>query len=188
MKPLARQRSGCTIDGHVGGQRRSGQNLVHGDQHQVSQGRQNRQRQGREMPLRRRPKRLGGDLQADKDQDRKGGRLGQPLEQVREPAQQAGGADEHRRGQRVGGAAAHGLVGGLADVGRVLDHAPARPGRHRGQPFGQENGARVVLIAGRRRAFGAVDAADDRGQGKRQHHRQTGQGLQSHALPPEQVP
>ena len=100
----------------------------------------------------------------------------------------AGGADEHRHRQRVGSAAAHGFVRGMADVGRVLNHAPAGPRRHRRKPFGQEDGTRVVLIACRRRAFGTVDAADDRGQGKRQHHRQIGQGLQRNPLPPEQVP
>ena len=39
-----------------------------------------------------------------------------------------------------------------------------------------KDAARVIFIARRCRAFGTIDAADDRGQGKRQHHRQTRPG------------
>ena len=110
--------------------------------------------------------------------------LRQPLEQQSEAAEVADAADEQGGRQRVGRPAAHLLVGGMADVRRRLNDAAEQAGHQRRHAFGQQDGARVVLVAGRRGALGAVDAADDRRQGERQHHRQLAQRVDEHALPP----
>ena len=61
--------------------------------------------------------------------------------------------------------------------GRRLDHAAEEPADQRGDPLGGDDLAGRVVVAGRRGALGAVDPADDRGQGQRDRHRQVAERL-----------
>ncbi len=115
---------------------------------------------------------LGRDLQADKHQDRQDRRSWDDLVKVGEAAGDAGPTDDHRGGQRVSRPAPHRLVGGVADVGRGLDHAAAGSGNHRGQAFDRDDPPGVILVASRRRALRAVDAAHNGAQRKGNHDRQ----------------
>ena len=60
----------------------------------------------------------------------------------------------------------------MADVRRRLDDAAQQARRQRRHAFRQQDGPRVVFVAGRGGAFRAVDAAHNRRQRERQRHRQ----------------
>ena len=120
---------------------------------------------------------LGRDLQADEDEDRQDRRAGNRLVEVGKRAGEAGNADEGRRGERVGRAAPHRLVSGVANVGRGLDHATAGTGDDRCDPLDADDGAGVVFITGRCSALGAVDAPDHRAECEGDHDRQIFHGI-----------
>ena len=140
------------------------------------------------MPYRRRTKRLGGDLQADINQDRKKSRLRQPFEQVREPAKEPGCSDEECCRQRVASPSPHCLVRRMADVGRGLDDPAASSRRYGRQRLRQKNAPCIVLVARSRGALCAIDAADDRRHGKRQDDGYLGHGRRQDLPPPGPVP
>lgn len=129
-------------------------------------------RHGRVVPLGRRVKTLRGDLEAHEHEDRQDRRAGNRLIEIGKRPCQPGESDEGGGGERVGRSAPHRLVGGMADVGRRLDHAPAHAGHERGDRLGRDHAARIVFIARRGRAFGAVDAPHDGAECKRNHDRQ----------------
>ena len=182
MNPPERIVTVCTQCWAVG--RELGERLVarartwfSGDQRQVGQGGHARQGHGRIVAARRGVERLGRDLQADEDQDREDDRLGDQVEDPVEVAEDPRRADEQGRRQRVAGAGPHRLVGGVADVRGRLDHAAEQAADERGDPFGGDDLAGRIVVAGRRGALGAVDPADDRRQGQRDRHRQVAERL-----------
>ncbi len=184
MKPPARQRSVCTRSRACGSGSRRPSAMPSGIVMRYAQRGQHRQRQCGIVALRRGLERLRRDLQADEHEDGEHGGARQPLEHQIEAAEVADAADEQGGRQGVRRSAAHLLVGGMTDVRRRLKDAAEQAGHERGHAFGQKDGARVEVVAGRRGALGAVDAADDRRQDERQHHRQLAQSVDEHALPP----
>ena len=60
----------------------------------------------------------------------------------------------------------------MADVGSGLDHTATGTRDHRRQPLDGDHAPGVILVAGRRRALGAIDASPDRAQGKGNRDRQ----------------
>ncbi len=67
-------------------------------------------------------------------------------------------------------------------------HAAAEPGEHGGQRLGQQHVPRAVLVAGRQRALGVVDPADDRHQRERQRDRQIRQRVAQRVQPRQRRP
>ena len=127
-----------------------GEQLVGLDRHKRGERRHAGDRHRRIVSLRRGMETLGRDLQADEDEDRQDRRAGNDLVEVGKRAGEAGGADDGRRGERVGRPAPPRLVGGVANVGRGLDHATAGTGDDRCDPLDADDGAGVVFITGRR--------------------------------------
>ena len=195
MKPLASTRivesspsqggsqllEGNSVRGHLTEQ------LVGVDQRQRGQGRQAGQGQRRIVPAQGREKTLRGDLQADEHQDRKHGGFGHHGVEIAKVTQQARAPHKEPRGQRVGGAAPHGLVRRVSDVGRRLDDPAAEAGDQGRESLDRNHVARVELVAGRRGALRAVDASDHGGQGKGNHDRQVVQRIPEsrHPLEPQ---
>ena len=75
-------------------------------------------------------------------------------------------------GERVAGAAAHRFVRRVTDVRRRLADAAAHAGDQRRDRFGEQNVARLVVVAGDPRALRDVDAADHREDRERQRQRE----------------
>ena len=128
-------------------------------------------------------KALRRDFQTDKNQDRKNRGPRHDQIDIGKITQHSGPAHKQRRGQRVSSPTAHGLVGRMPDVRCGLNHASAQAGHHGGQPLHSDDLSRVVLVARRRGAFGAIDSAHHRGQSKRQHDGKINQRLRHRADP-----
>ena len=138
------------------------------DCEQPRDGRKETEHHGTGMRDRSRRKRLGGDLQRDEYQHWRQHRERQQLDQISQIAEHTADADEHAGQQGIAGTRAHFLVGRMTDVGRGLRDPAAESGDDSRDCFDQQDVARVVVVAGRARAFGVVDAAHDEQQTERQ--------------------
>ena len=176
--------NGLQGDGRLRVYRLAAHHLIERNGDQLGECRQRRERQSSVMAHGRGAKRLRRDFQADEHEDGEHRRLGQPLEDMREPTEVSGSPDEERRSQRVGRPAAHRLVGRMTNVRRRLDDTAEAAGGHGGDPFSQQDRPRVVFVSGSRRAFRTVDASHDRRHSERQSDRQPRQGAEPHLLRP----
>ncbi|MGH2379184.1 MAG: hypothetical protein ACRDGT_12000, partial [Candidatus Limnocylindria bacterium] len=131
---------------------------------------------------------LGGDLEADEDEDRGDRRLRQEPHQHRDDADGGADADQEAGGERVPGPRPHRLVGGMADVRRVLDHAAAAAGRDRRHRLGEQDIARAIAVARHDGGLGVVDAAHHGGQREGHRQRQVGQRGVERAEPVKRRP